>query len=177
MAKRLKLPVWNRPESQEICFISDNDIRRFIGEYLDLNPGKIVDTSGKVLGIHKGLPLFTIGQRHGLGIGGGAPYYAVKMDYKTRELVVTSDPEDKMLYKDNLIAENVNWISGKIPKKLLKCQAVIRYRHKPEEAMVKSFVKGRCEVFFAKPQRAVTAGQSVVFYRGNEVLGGGIIEQ
>lgn len=175
MAKKLDLPVWNRPESQEICFISDNDARRFISEYLDLAPGKILDTSGKVLGTHAGLPLFTIGQRHGLGIGGGKPYYAVKMDYITHALVVTSNPEDKLLYRKDLIAESVNWICGKTPRDSIKCQATIRYRHKPEKATVKPSEKGKYDVRFAVPQRAVTSGQSVVFYKGNEVLGGGII--
>jgi len=174
-AKKLDLPVWNRPESQEICFISDNNIRRFISEHLDLAPGKIIDTAGKVLGRHSGLPLFTIGQRHGLNIGGGAPYYAVKMDYKTQELIVTSDPEDKLLYRGNLVAEKVNWISGRGPQKSIKCQATIRYRHKMEEAIVKPLGKGKYEVSFERPQRAVTSGQSAVFYKGNEVLGGGII--
>jgi tRNA-specific 2-thiouridylase len=163
MAKKLDLPVWNRPESQEICFISDDNIKRFITEHLDLASGKIVDTAGKILGTHSGLPLFTIGQRHGLGIGGGKPYYVVKMDYRTHELVVTSDSEDKLLYRDNLIAENVNWISGKMPV------------NPPEEAIVKMLPGGKYEVVFAKPQRAVMAGQSVVFYKGTEVLGGGVI--
>ncbi|MDP3057102.1 MAG: tRNA 2-thiouridine(34) synthase MnmA [bacterium] len=175
MAKKLDLPVWNRPESQEICFISDNDVRRFISEYLDLTPGKIIDTAGKVLGTHSGLPLFTVGQRHGLGIGGGKPYYAVKMDYKTHELIVTSDTEDKLLYRKDLIAESVNWISGKMPSSSAKCQATIRYRHKLEEAIVKPLEKGKYEVKFAVPQRAMTSGQSVVFYKGEEALGGGII--
>ncbi len=175
MAKKFKLPAWDRPESQEICFISDNDIRRFISAHLDLAPGKIIDGAGKVLGMHSGLPLFTIGQRHGLGIGGGAPYYAVKMDYKTRELAVTSDPRDKMLYRGSLIAENVNWISGEAPAESVKCKAIIRYRHKPEKAIVKSLANEKYEVIFAVPQRAITPGQSVVFYKGNEVLGGGVI--
>lgn len=175
MAKKLKLPVWDRPESQDICFVADNDVRRFISEHIKLVPGKIIDTAGKVIGTHKGLPLFTIGQRQGLGIGGGKPYYVVKLNYKKNELVVTSDPKDKMLYRDRLIADSVNWVSGKIPKGILKCKATIRYRHKPEDAKVKLLKNGKCEVMFAGPQRAVMPGQSVVFYKKNEVLGGGVI--
>jgi len=175
MAKKLGLPAWDRPESQEICFISDNDIKRFISARLDLTPGKIIDVTGKVLGTHSGLPLFTIGQRHGLGIGGGKPYYAVRMDYKTHELIITSNLEDRLLYRKDLVAESVNWISGKAPSRPVKCEATIRYRHKPEDAIVKSMSNGKCEVVFATPQRAVMPGQSVVFYQGNEVLGGGII--
>lgn len=177
MAKKFDLLVWNRSESQEICFISDNDIRRFISEHLDLTPGKIVDTAGKVLGSHAGLPLFTIGQRHGLGIGGGKPYYVVKMDYGNHELIVTSDPEDKVLYRKSLIAEKVNWINSDRPLKPVKCKAAIRYRHKPEDAVVRILSDGKCKVEFARPQRAVMAGQSVVFYKVNEVLGGGVISE
>lgn len=175
MAKKLKLPVWDRPESQEICFIADNDVRRFIAEYIKLTPGKIIDIDGKMIGAHKGLPLFTIGQRHGLGIGGGVPYYVVKLNYKTHELVVTSDPKDKMLYRDSLIADHVNWVSGRAPVGILECKATIRYRHKPENAKVKLAQKGKYEVKFATPQRAVMPGQSVVFYNKDKVLGGGII--
>ncbi len=175
MAKRLKLPVWDRPESQEICFISDNDVRRFISEHIKMIPGKIIDTDGKEVGAHNGLPLFTIGQRRGLGIGGGAPYYVVKLDYKNHNLIVTSDPNDKLLYRDNLIAENVNWVSGKVPLKPVKCKVTVRYRHKSEKAAVKSRKKGKCEVKFIAPERAVMPGQSAVFYEGNEVLGGGVI--
>ncbi len=175
MAKKFNLPVWDRPESQEICFIADNDVRRFISEYIKLIPGKIIDTDGKVIGAHKGLPLFTIGQRHGLGIGGGKPYYVVKLNYKTNELVATSDPKDKILYRDSLIAEHMNWINGKVPLEVIECKATIRYRHKPENAKVKLKQKGKYEVIFASSQRAVMPGQSVVFYKKDEVLGGGVI--
>lgn len=175
MAKKMQLATWDRPESQEICFIYDNDIKRFIKKHLDLTPGKIVDTRGKIIGAHQGLPLFTIGQRHGLGIGGGKPYYVAGMDYKTHKLIVTSNPKDKLLWQKKLIAGNVNWVSGKTPKLPLKCQATIRYRHKPEKALVKRKKGSDYEVIFSQPQRAITPGQSVVFYRRDEVLGGGII--
>ncbi|MBU3964970.1 tRNA 2-thiouridine(34) synthase MnmA [Patescibacteria group bacterium] len=188
MAKKMKLAAWDRPESQEICFIYDNDMKRFIKKHMDLTPGKIIDTRGKIIGVHDGLPLFTIGQRHGLGIGGGKPYYVVGTDYKTHKLIVTSDPKDKLLWRKKLLVCDVNWISGNKPLKPFKCQATIRYRHKPEKAIVsphtKRFGKGvkrkkgkgnDYEVIFSRPQRAITPGQSVIFYRGNEVLGGGII--
>lgn len=175
IAKKLKLPTADRPESQEICFISDNDIRRFLKEHLKLISGKIIDTKGKILGNHPGLPLFTIGQRHGLGIGGGKPYYVTGMNRKNNLLVVTSDPKDKLLYKKSLIAKNVNWLSAKKTKFPLKCLATIRYRHKPESAVIRKASKGKYSVTFAKPQRAITPGQAVVFYRGDEVLGGGVI--
>lgn len=175
MAKKMQLETWDRPESQEICFIYDNDIKRFIRKHLDLTPGKIVDTSGKIIGAHEGLPLFTIGQRHGLRIGGGKPYYVAGMDYKTHKLIVTSNPKDKLLWQKKLIAGNVSWVSGKMPKSPLKCQAAIRYRHNPEKAIVKRKKGDVYEVIFSRPQRAITPGQSVVFYKGQEVLGGGVI--
>lgn len=175
MAKKFILPVWNRPESQEICFISDNNLRRFISEYIQLTPGKIIDVSGKTLGMHAGLPLFTLGQRHGLGIGGGKPYYVAKINYKANELIVTSDAEDKLLYRNKLIVENVNWISNKTFLESIKCQTSIRYRHAPEQATIKFLSLGKYEVRFVKPQRAVAVGQSAVFYKGDKMLGGGII--
>lgn len=188
MAKKMKLATWDRSESQEICFIYDNDIKRFIKKHLDLTPGKIVDTAGKIIGAHQGLPLFTIGQRHGLGIGGGKPYYVAGTDYKTHKIIATSNPKDKLLWRKKLLAGDVNWISGNKPLKPFKCLATIRYRHKPEKAIVKNIprtvlgkigkrtvLEGRYLVTFAKPQRAITPGQSVVFYNGQEVLGGGII--
>lgn len=174
LAKKFKLPTWDRRESQEICFISDNDIKRFLSEYLHLKPGNIADVSGKIIGTHKGLALFTIGQRQGLGIGGGKPYYVVKLNRKKNQLVVTSNPKDSLLFRNNLTVKNVNWISGKKPKLPLQCLATVRYRHKPEKAMVTQKLK-KYRVDFAKPQRAVTSGQSVVFYQGQEVLGGGVI--
>ncbi len=153
----------------------DSDVRRFLKENLDLRPGKIVDVSGKIIGIHQGLSLFTIGQRHGLGIGGGKPYYVIGADKKKNQLIVTSDPKDKLLYKKSLIAKNVNWVGPEKPRLPLKCRAAIRYRHKPEKATVNLKQRGNYIVLFTKQQRAVSPGQAVVFYQGNEVLGGGTI--
>lgn len=175
MAKKFNLPTWDRPESQEICFVLDNDISRFLREYLRLKSGNIVDLSGKILGNHQGLPLFTIGQRHGLGIGGGKPYYVVKKDLKKNLLVATDDSCNLALFHKDLIAHNVNWISATKQKFPLKCEAAIRYRHKPGKAIVEKKSEKEYSVKFSKPVRAVTPGQSVVFYKGQEVLGGGII--
>ena len=126
-------------------------------------------------------------------IGGIGPFYVLKCDYKTNTLYVADDNHDPLLYSDKLIAKNVNWISGKEPKLPLACAAVIRYRHKPTKCIISPFDKGGKEGFilkrkldevnyynkylvkFSKPQRAITPGQSVVFYRRDEVLGGGII--
>ncbi|MCG2695663.1 methyltransferase domain-containing protein [Candidatus Parcubacteria bacterium] len=147
---------------------------------------------GEVIGEHQCLPLYTIGQRRGVEIGGIGPFYAAKCDYKTNTLYVVSGRDDPVLYSNELIAGDVNWISGKEPKLPLSCHAVIRYRHKPVKCRLSPqppllirrgggdpAIAGetgeRYSVKFNKPQRAVTPGQSVVLYKGDEALGGGII--
>ena len=131
------------------------------------------------------MPLYTVGQRRGVEIGGTGPYYVVKADHKTNTLYVVDDHDHPALFRDELIAEDVNWIAGQEPKLPLKCEAVIRYRHQPVkcEIMKTSDVFKRRRTFltrylvkFKKPQRAVTPGQSVVFYQEEEVLGGGVIK-
>lgn len=177
IAKEAKIP--NQPsESQDICFmmkdgkiLNHND---FLKDHIKARPGDILDMNGKVIGRHKGLPFYTIGQRKGIEIGGIGPFYAVKMDYKKNVLYVTDKSNDKNLYRDELVAENVNWISGKIPKMPCKCAAMIRYRHKAEDCEI-THDNGEYQVKFKNKQRAVTSGQSVVFYRKEELLGGGLI--
>jgi tRNA-specific 2-thiouridylase len=197
MAKKFKLPVAEKKDSQEVCFVPEKNHNEFLKRYLKLRPGKIKIMDGKIVGEHKGLPLYTIGQRKGVEIGGTGPYYAAKFDYKKNILYVVNDANDPALFSDKLIAKNVNWISGAKPKLPLKCEAVIRYRHKAAECVVQPlptlpFVRGGHKKFpllakegggggylvqFSEPQRAATPGQSIVFYKGNEVLGGGIIDR
>jgi tRNA-uridine 2-sulfurtransferase len=174
LAKKFKLPVAEKKESQEICFIPDKNHNEFLKRHIKLTPGKIKTINGKIVGSHFGLPLYTIGQRKGIEIGGTGPYYAAKMDYKKNILYVVNDGNDKILYSNKLIAKNVNWLLGDEPKFPLKCQSVIRYRHKPAECVITKS-KTNYQVKFKEPQRAVTPGQSVVFYKKDEVLGGGII--
>lgn len=177
LARKFKLPAAEKKESQEICFIQDKSHNEFLKRHLKLKPGKIKTIGGKTIGAHQGLPLYTIGQRKGIKIGGSGPYYAAKMDYKKNILYVANDGDDKILYNSKLIAKNVNWIAGAEPRLPLKCQAVIRYRHQPIKCVVTKINKNKYQVKFAKALRAITPGQSVVFYRGEEVLGGGIICQ
>ena len=181
LAKKFKLPVAEKRDSQEICFIPEKSHNEFLRRHLKLKPGPIrlltpLDKGGRggIIGQHAGLPLYTVGQRKGIKIGGSGPYYAAKMDYKKNILYVVDDGNDKRLYGEKLIAEDVNWLSGAAPKLPLNCQAVIRYGHKPVKCQV---VKsgGNYLVKFTELERAITPGQSVVFYRGGEVLGGGII--
>ena len=176
IAEKFNLPVAAKKESQEICFIPGKSHNDFLRKYLKLKPGPIKILDGKKVGEHQGLPLYTIGQRKGVEIGGIGPFYVVKCDYKNNTLYVVKDALDPALYGDKLIAKNVNWVAGREPKMPFTCEAVIRYRHKPVKSKVKSHkVKSQYLVKFVEPQRAITPGQSIVFYRKDEVLGGGII--
>jgi len=172
LAKKWNLPY--RKESVDICFLK-GDHREFLKKHLKLNPGPIIHTSGKIIGTHKGLFLYTIGQRKEIGVSGG-PFYVVGFDFKNNALIVTGDFYDKNLYKKELIAKNVNWILKKNLKFPLKCCARIRYQHKEEPAEILK-LKNKYKVIFKKAQRAITPGQSVVFYKNNQLLGGGIIER
>jgi len=176
MARQRGLPVAEKRESQELCFLADNDYRRFLGTYAPaaLVPGAILDTEGRMLGQHHGLPLYTIGQRKGLGIALGEPRYVLALDRNRNALIV--GPE-QALARHELMARNVNWISGAPPPELIRVEAKIRYRATPAPATVTPLPDARARVEFDVPQRAVTPGQAVVFYQGDVCLGGGIIEK
>jgi tRNA-specific 2-thiouridylase len=170
LAKEFKLPILDIPESQEICFIKDtcND---FLLKHLKKNPGDIINTRGETIGKHNGLWFYTIGQRKGIDISGKKPLYVLEKNIKKNTLIVTENKKE--LEKKELIVKNINWISGKKPKLPLKAMVKIRYRSSLSRAtIVKDVVY---KVVFDKPQRAVAPGQSVVFYKGLELLGGGII--
>jgi len=171
IARELKLPTFNTPESQEVCFVKDN-INIFLNKHIKLKKGNIVDKKGDILGKHKGLPLYTIGQRKGIGLSGG-PYYVSGSDLKRNNLIVTENQKD--LLKKELTVKNINWISGKIPKLPMKAMVKIRYRSPSATAVIVKLDTRRYGLTFTKSQRAITPGQSAVFYRGQEVLGGGII--
>ena len=173
LAKKFKLPVLNVPESQEICFIR-TPMFDFLKKHLGTNPGKIVDSKGKTIGEHRSLWAYTIGQRRGIEVSGG-PFYVLGKDVKRNLLIVTQNEKD--LYKKELIAKNLNWISGKTPKLPLRVKAKIRHRHKPAFAKISWLGNGKIKVVFSRPQKAITPGQSAVFYRKEELLGGGIIDK
>jgi len=182
IAEDAKLPYLKK-ESQDVCFLNkDNKIiphNDFLKEHIKLTPGPIKILNGKKIGEHQGLPLYTVGQRRGVEIGGTGPYYVVKGDYKTNTLYVTDNPEDPSLFSDKFAITNVNWISGQEPKIPFNCEVVIRYRHKPLKCTVESLKAKsiKYKIYLLKPERAVTPGQSAVFYSRNEALGGGIIEK
>ena len=172
LAKEFKFPLFEVSESQEICFVQTT-INDFLKRHLKLKPGMIIDSEGKVLGQHQGLAFYTTGQRKGIKLAGG-PYYVLDKDFKKNLLIVTKNEKD--LYKRELIAKNVNWIGGIGPKLPLKIKARIRYRHPPAPATITNTLNPKAYTLkFNKPQRAITPGQSVVFYQGQELVGGGII--
>ena len=172
LAAELGLPTATRRDSQDICFIPDNDYRSFIAKYTPLEPGDIVDTEGKVLGIHKGLAQYTVGQRQGLGLASGERLYVIKLDAASNRLVAGT--QDQLL-SNTLIAGKLSWISGEAPKEPINITAKIRYKA-PEVAAKLHHRDGVAEVNFHQPQKAITPGQAIVFYQGDAVLGGGIIE-
>jgi tRNA-uridine 2-sulfurtransferase len=173
VARKYKLPVWEKKDSQEICFISGT-YQEFLKEHLKgkFSSGYIKDTGGKVMGTHKGIPFYTIGQRDKLGIGCGYPVYVLSLNSRKNELVVGRKEEtlkNKFLVKDIIYP-------GKALKK--KTLLMVRIRHLSPEAL--AWVKpigGRAEVTFKKPIFAITPGQSAVFYKKDAVVGGGIIEE
>jgi tRNA-specific 2-thiouridylase len=171
LARKFKLPTAETPESQEVCFIQ-NTTNEFLLKHLKENPGKITDLNGRIIGQHQGLWFYTIGQRKGLDINQG-PYYAVAKDFKNNILIVSKDEND--LLKKEAIVKNVNWISNKI-KLPMKVKCKIRYKSDLAEAVIEDNGEGSVKITFKKPQKAVTQGQSAVFYSGEELLGGGVIK-
>jgi tRNA-specific 2-thiouridylase len=172
IAAQRGLSVAEKPDSVEICFVPDGDYRRFIESRFPSSPGDIVDDEGRVLGRHQGLSRYTIGQRKGLGLCGGSKMYVVAVDAVSNRLVV--GPED-CLYSTVLKAGAVRWVGREMPEGVLDVTARIRYRS-PEAAARVYSGNGCAEVRFEEAQRAIAPGQAVVFYSGEEVLGGGIIE-
>lgn len=172
-ARELDLIVADKKDSTGICFVGEVNIREFLETRIKNDPGNIVTTDGVILGEHKGINYYTIGQRHGLDVGGGDPYYVVEKRNKTKELVVASQYHPA-LFKQTVKAKDLNWfVNIKVP---FRCQAKIRYRQKSQDCEIILIEPNCVKVVFDKPQRAVTAGQSIVFYDGEEMIGGGIIE-
>jgi tRNA-specific 2-thiouridylase len=175
VAKSMNLKVADKPDSQEVCFITGGDYRDFLKEYTEKKRerGKIVDVAGNVLAYHDGVHSFTVGQRRGLGIAKGKPMYVVRVEPETNRVVVG---EEKDIFRSSLIANNISWADG-IPSDEIEVKAKIRYRHKEEDAVVKVDSDREALVEFKTPQRAMTPGQAIVFYKKERVLGGGWINE
>ena len=174
-AERLGLTVADKPDSHEICFVPDGKAAEFVGRQLGpaTRQGDIVDTGGRRLGTHQGLHRFTVGQRKGLGLSTGVPLYVVRLEPSDATVVVGSRDE---LGRRELTASSVNWISGEAPAAPRRVTARIRHRHHDAPATVTSTGATTAYVEFDAPQIAIAPGQAVVFYDGDDVVGGGWIE-
>ena len=164
-----------KPDSQDICFVPDGDYAAFIERTTGKTypEGNFVDEQGNVLGRHRGIIHYTIGQRRGLGIAAETPLYVKRIDPERNEVVLC---RDEALYSRALTAKELNWMAFETPPDSFRASAKIRYRHTEQPCTVTALPGGRVAVEFDEPQRAATPGQAVVFYRGDTVLGGGVIE-
>jgi len=177
LGRKYGLLTADKPDSQEICFVYDNDYGRFLQERVpeSITPGPILNTRGEVIGRHQGLPLYTVGQRKGLGLTTPQPMYVVALDPERNAVIVGEDEET---YQGALIASDMNWIA--IPELTggpVRCTAKIRRMAPEAPCTVHALGGGAIRVEFDEPQRAITPGQSVVLYAGRWVLGGGTIDR
>jgi tRNA-specific 2-thiouridylase len=174
IAGELNLPIAAKPESQEICFVPDDDYPEFLKGYIPqaARPGPILDETGKILGKHRGIMSYTIGQRQGLGIAAAEPLYVTAIEPDQNAVVVGTR---EAVYGRELVASNLNWIATARPRRPIRVKARVRYRHPEAEATVTPLDEVSVYVKFAEPQLAITPGQAIVFYDGDTVVGGGTI--
>ena len=176
MAQKLGLPVASKPDSQEICFIPDHDHASFIENYTgkESKPGNFVDLKGNVIGRHKGITHYTVGQRKGLNLALGHPVFVTEIRPETNEVVIG---ENEDVFSNRLTCRNLNWMSIEdLGDQEMRVSAKIRYSHKGASCTIRKIGEDRVECVFDEPQRAATPGQAVVFYDGEYVVGGGTIE-
>lgn len=174
LARDFGLATAAKKDSQGICFVGEVEMKEFLKSRIKPKAGEIITTEGKKIGGHEGVWYYTIGQRRGIGIGGGIPYYVVGKDLKRNILIVARGDKDEALFSSGLISGEVHWISGREPKFPLKCRAKIRYRQEDQSCVVTG-EGSELKVIFRKKQRAITPGQFIVFYKKGECLGGGKI--
>jgi tRNA-specific 2-thiouridylase len=180
MAREHHLAVAEKSESQEICFVPDGDYAGFIDRYLEAEgeaarlpgAGEIVNARGERIGAHQGIHRYTVGQRRGIGISSERPLYVISIDAPRNRVVVGEQDE---LLSDEFTAAGVNWIAFDEPATPVRAEVRVRYRHLPEPATITPLAERRARIKFDEPQRAITPGQATVFYRGDEVVGGGWI--
>jgi tRNA-uridine 2-sulfurtransferase len=178
IAMEANLATATKKDSTGICFIGERNFKEFLGQYLPAQPGNMETMDGEVKGRHEGLMYHTIGQRHGLGIGGsGEPWFAIGKDLKRNILYVGQGFHNEKLYSDSIIADNVSWVSNREKPAEFTCTAKFRYRQDDNKVTVQLMDDNKVKVIFDEPIRAVTPGQAVVFYNGEECLGGGTIDE
>ncbi len=181
LAEKHQLVTHNKKDSTGICFIGERKFKDFLSRYLPAQPGEIQTPEGEVIGRHSGLMYYTLGQRQGLGIGGVAgypdePWFVVAKELERNLLIAAQGHDHPLLFCNTLEASQLHWVSGEPPVAPHACRAKVRYRQQDQACTITQLEGGHCVVEFDEPQRAVTAGQSVVFYDGDVCLGGGIID-
>ncbi len=181
LAEKAGFDTASKKDSTGICFIGERKFTEFLQRFLPAQPGEIITPEGEVIGKHQGLMYYTLGQRQGLGIGGmktasEEPWFVIDKDLKTNQLIAAQGHNHPLLLKLQLKASQLHWVSGKPPSNTLKCKAKIRYRQAEQSCQV-SIKNNECVVCFDEKQRAITPGQSIVFYDGDTCLGGGIIDE
>lgn len=177
IAREAGLPTAEKKDSTGICFIGKRNFRQFLSQHLNCEEGHFETLDGKVMGKHAGLAFYTIGQRKGLAIGGaGEAWFVVGKDLSRNVVLVGQGAQHPALYADELIAKELTFVSDCLPKVPFTCKTKIRYRQHDQPAVIAQINDGKALVKFLRPQRAITPGQSIVFYDGATCLGGGVIE-
>lgn len=178
IAREAGLATAAKKDSTGICFIGERNFKEFLSNYLPAKKGNMETFDGEIKGTHEGLMYHTIGQRHGLGIGGsGEPWFAIGKDLKRNVLYVGQGFHHEKLYSDAIIANKVSWVSNKEKPAVFECTAKFRYRQEDHKVTVRLLDDDQVQVIFHEPIRAITPGQSAVFYLGEECLGGGTIDK
>ncbi|MFI3216634.1 MAG: tRNA 2-thiouridine(34) synthase MnmA, partial [Methylococcales bacterium] len=181
MAQRAGFANAKKKDSTGICFIGERKFTEFLKRYLPTQAGEIRTPEGKYIAQHNGLMYYTLGQRQGLGIGGvkeasDEPWYVLDKDVPNNILIVGQGHDHPLMLHNSLIAQQLDWCSNQPLTQTVQCKAKTRYRQEDQDCIVKPLDNERCEVYFSQPQRAITEGQSVVFYQDDVCLGGGIID-
>jgi len=180
LASKAGFHVSTKKDSTGICFIGERKFSEFLSEYLPAKPGDIISDDGKVIGRHQGLMFYTLGQRQGLGIGGSKegvdePWYVLDKSLSSNHLIVGQGHDHPHLYRSSLNTHGLHWCAGSAPGDHFECTAKVRYRQSDQQASVRIKADDCAIVDFAQPVRAITPGQSIVFYQGESCLGGGVI--
>jgi tRNA-specific 2-thiouridylase len=181
LAVQTNLPTQAKKDSTGICFIGERPFKAFLSRFLPAQPGAIETPEGECLGQHEGLMYYTLGQRQGLNIGGkkgssGQPWYVAAKDIPNNRLIIVQGHDHPLLFSHNSSIQQIHWISGVAPQIPFSCRAKTRYRQSDQPCVITALDKNTYQVHFSQPQRAVTPGQSMVFYQGDECLGGAIIQ-
>jgi tRNA-uridine 2-sulfurtransferase len=181
IALKHNLINYNKKDSTGICFIGERNFKTFLQEFLLAQPGDIQTTDGKKIGRHDGVMFYTLGQRKGLNIGGvrntnDEAWYVLKKDVKNNVLIIGQGHDHPLLFSDSLTCDQLHWVSGKTPSTPLKCTAKTRYHQQEQDCIISKINDDLLKVTFEQSQRAITPGQSVVFYLGEICLGGGTIK-